>query len=172
MAPKKIQTLVKLQIEAGKATPAPPSARRSVRRRSTSWSSASSSMPAPRTRRWPDSPFPSSSPSMRPQLQLRHQDASGRGSAEEGRRHRQGLRHPQQGKNRQGNGEAGPRDRHPENARPQRSLGRDRDQEHQGHRPLHGHRSRGLAFASQAKLLHYRSSCRGPLPPGFQTRAV
>ena len=50
-----------------------------------------------------------------------------------------GRRHAQQGQGGQGDREAGARDRHAEDARPERRLDRDGDQEHQGHGALHGH---------------------------------
>ena len=138
--PKKITGHVKLQIEAGKATPAPPVGPalgqaqvnimefcKQFNARTQNKEMAGLIIPvvitvyADRT------------------LQLHHQDAAGGGSAEEGRRHRQGLRHAQQGKDGQGDREAGARDRHAEDARPERGLGRDGDQEHQGHGALDGH---------------------------------
>ena len=117
--PKKITGYVKLQIEAAKATPAPPvgpalgQAQVNIMEFCKQFNA-------------------------RTQLQLYHQDASGGGSAEEGGRHRQGLGHAEQGKDRQGDGKPSARDRHAEDAGFERRLGGDGDQEHQGHGAVDG----------------------------------
>ena len=59
-------------------------------------------------------------------VHLHHQDASGVDSAEARGRHRQGLRHAEQGQGRQGHREAGRRDRQAEDAGSECGVGRER----------------------------------------------
>jgi large subunit ribosomal protein L11 len=89
---KKISGFIKLQINAGAATPPRPSARPWVSTASTSWSSSRRTTRPPSTSAAASSP--SRSPSTKTGLHLRHQDAAGRRADQEGRRDRQGLREP------------------------------------------------------------------------------
>ena len=117
MAPKKITGYVKLQIMAGKATPAPPvgpalgQAQVNIMEFCKQFNDRTK---APRSG-WTHHPGRHQR-LRRPHLQLHHQDASGSSAAAEGRRHREGLRHSEQGEEGQGHREADPRHRHPEDA--------------------------------------------------------
>ena len=138
--PKKITGYVKLQIEAGKATPAPPVGPalgqaqvnimefcKQFNARTQNKEMAGLIIPVVIT------------VYARPQLHLHHQDAAGGGAAEEGGGHREGLGHAEQGKDRQGDREAGARDRHAEDAGSERRFSRYGNQEHQGHGAVDGH---------------------------------
>ena len=111
--PKKITGYVKLQIEAAKATPAPPVGPalgqaqvnimefcKQFNARTQNKEMAGLTIPVVITVYGDRT------------LQLHHQDPSGRRPAQESSRHRQGLRHAQQGKAGQSDREAGPRNRH------------------------------------------------------------
>ena len=122
--PKKVTGYVKLQIVAGKATPAPPvgpalgqaqvnimefckqfNARTSTKEMEGLVIPVVISVYADRSFSFITKTPPAA------------------GSAAEGGRNRQRLGHAQQGKDRQGDREAGARDRHAEDARPERRLG-------------------------------------------------
>ena len=122
--PKKITGYVKLQIEAAKATPAPPVGPalgqaqvnimefcKQFNARTQNKEMAGLIIPVVITV-YADRSF-----------SFITKTPPARGSAEEGGRHRQGLGHAQQGKDRQGDRRAGARDRHAEDARPERRLG-------------------------------------------------
>ena len=160
MAPKKITGYVKLQIMAGKATPAPPVGPalgqaqvnimefcKQFNERTKAPDLAGLTIPvvisvyADRT------------------LQLHHQDASGAGAAAEGCRHREGLGHSEQGEEGQGHREADPRDRHAEDAGHERGLGRGSSEDHSRHRPLDGHRSCRLSIEEASFVLFQRKAC-------------
>ena len=137
--PKKITGYVKLQIEAGKATPAPPVGPalgqaqvnimefcKQFNARTQNKEMAGLIIPVVITV-YADRTF-----------SFMTKTPPGGGSAEEGGRHREGLGHAQQGKEGQGDREAGARDRHAEDAGLECGLGGDGDQEHQGHGALDG----------------------------------
>ena len=137
--PKKINGYVKLQIEAGKATPAPPVGPalgqaqvnimefcKQFNAKTQNKEMAGLIIPVVIT------------VYARPHLQLCHQDAAGGDSAEEGGGHRQGLGHAQQGKEGQGDREAGARDRNAEDAGFECGVGRCGGQEHQGNGAVDG----------------------------------
>ncbi len=138
--PKKVSTYVKLQIEAGKATPAPPVGPalgqaqvnimefcKQFNARTQNKEMAGLIIPVVITVLCGS------------QLHLRHQDAARGHPVEEGSRHRQGIGYAEQREDRQGDRKAGTRDRHAEDARSERGHGRVGHQEHQGHGALDGH---------------------------------
>ena len=142
---KKVQIQSSSRSKRARPRPRRRSAPRSVRRRSTSWSSASSSTRARRTRRWPDSSSRSSSRvyvdrtftfiTKTPPAAVLLKKAAGA---------RQGLGHAEQEQGGHGDREAGARDRQAEDAGPERRLGRGSGQEHQGHGALDGRRCRRI----------------------------
>ena len=137
--PKKVTTYVKLQIEAGKATPAPPVGPalgqaqvnimefcKQFNARTQNKDMAGLIIPVVITV-YADRSF-----------RVCDQDAARRGAPEEGSGPRQGLGHAQQGEGGQGDGETGARDCHAEDAGFERGVSRDGDQEHQGNRAVDG----------------------------------
>ena len=140
MAPKKVQTQVKLQIEAGKATPAPPVGPalgqaqvnimefcKQFNARTQNKEMAGLIIPVVITV-YVDRTFTFITKT--PPAAVLLKKAAGPG---------QGFGHAEQDQGRHGDREAGPRDRHPEDARPERRIGRCRGQEHQGHGAVDGH---------------------------------
>ena len=146
MAPKKITGYVKLQIMAGKATPAPPvgpalgQAQVNIMEFCKQFNDAHQGR-----RRWPDSPSPSSSRvyadrtfsfiTKTPPAPVLLLKAAGieKGSGTPNKEKKGKVTEKQI-----------IADRHPEDARHERHHGRSCRQEHPRHRPFDGHRSRRL----------------------------
>ena len=160
MAPKKITGYVKLQIMAGKATPAPPvgpalgQAQVNIMEFCKQFNDRT---------KGPD--LAGLTDPRRHQrlcgshLQLHHQDASGARAAPEGRRHREGLRHSEQGEEGQGHREADHRHRHTEDAGYERDHGRSGSEDYPRHRSFHGYRSRRLTQSTGLKP-HVKEAAR------------
>ena len=137
--PKKITGYVKLQIEAGKATPAPPVGPalgqaqvnimefcKQFNARTQNKEMAGLIIPVVITV-YADRTF--SFITKTPPAAVLLKKAAG---------HREGIGHAQQGKEGQGDREAGARDRHAEDAGFERGVGRCGGQEHQGYGALDG----------------------------------
>ena len=123
MAPKKVQTYVKLQITAGKATPAPPVGP-ALGQAQVNIMEFCKQFNARTQNKEMAGPDHSGRDHRlhRPHVLVRHQDASRRRSVEEGCRTGQGSGTPNKDKIGKVT-EAGSRHRHPEDARPERRLG-------------------------------------------------
>ena len=125
---KKVQAMVKLQIAAGKATPAPPVGHRARSAGRQHHGLLQELQREDREGRRAD--HPGRRHGLRgPVLHLHHEDAAGVDAAEARREHRQGIGRAEQEQGRHGDGEAGRGDREAEDARselPTRSRRRSR----------------------------------------------
>ena len=115
---KKVQAMVKLQIPAGKATPAPPVGHRARSARREHHGLLQELQREDGEGRRADHPGRGHD-LRRPQLHLHHQDAAGVGAAEEDRQPGQGLGRAEPEQGRHGDGQAGRGHRQAEDAGPQ-----------------------------------------------------
>ena len=138
---KKIAALVKVQLQAGAATPAPPGRYRPRSpRREHHGLLQGLQRPDGVDARQRD---PGRDHHLRrPFVHVHHQDPARSRADQEGGRSAEGVRRPAQGEGRSADQGPGPRDRHDQDARPQRQRHRRRDEDRRGHRPLDGRHDR------------------------------
>ena len=140
---KKLAAIIKLQIKAGAANPAPPVGPALGQHGVNIMEFCKAVQRGDRVAARPDRP--GRDLGLRgPLVHLRHQDAAGRPAAARGRRRREGQRRAAQDEGRQGHDGPGARDREDQDGRPQRQRHRPGREDHRRHRPLDGHHRRGL----------------------------